>query len=740
MWVAAFIISFSSAFLLFLIQPMATRAVLPNLGGSPAVWNTAMLVFQMLLLAGYFYAFLLTRYVAPRRQPWVHLVIAMVSLTCIPLRIFIGASGEESVLHPVSTLLTALVSQLGMPFFVLASTAPLLQFWVGVSRTSLAKNPYVLYSSSNLGSMVALLGYILVMEPISTLAQQQAFWSVFYVVAIAGVALIGCFLVRLSGERKAAQKISDTTSSVEHGMAFWRTCAVWVLLAFIPSSLSLGVTTYITTDIASMPFLWVIPLTIYLLSFVDAFASKPKIVPFALRYATFAGAAMLMLIAYGKQGYTGYFVLHLIGFSLLAFAVHGFLARLKPSHDRLTTFYFCLSIGGALGGMFNSIIAPAIFRSAIEYPLSIALAVAVLTYIAQAHQEAQKFKLWHVAYCGIAVLGLSGALYLGLAQSAGMFLQAVAAFNANIFTYASLIAAVLIALAARRAPVIVTVCTLAALSTIVVGDKYAFGLKLLHQDRNFFGVQRVMESADGTYREIQHNTVIHGLQLLDAQKRLTPVSYYYLTGEAIRSLPELRHLPMGDIGLGAGSVQCFALPGQQVDLYEINPLNAEVAENKDYFTFLSDCPGSHKIILGDGRITLAGVPDHRYGILIVDAFSGDSIPAHLLTVEAMQLYMQKLVKGGVLIINTTNHHLDLWPLLAKQAEAVGAVAYGKEFTRLDKENQLFPARWVVITQSRRSLDTLLTREKDWQPLIPSPDDRTWTDQYTNLLPYFKVFR
>lgn len=729
----AFLVSFVIAFLLFVVQPMATKLVLPVLGGTPAVWNTAMLTFQILLLLGYAYAHVLAHYVAPRWQVLVHGLVALAACSVLPLNITLATS-DGMIANPIPYLVMAFVLHVGLPFFCLSATAPLLQSWVSRSSHPLAASPYVLYSASNLGSFAALIGYIVLIEPNFTLGEQRHLWSGLFVAG--AVALLG-----LGWSLKPSQPLASTADGGSAIPALhWKRCLFWVWLAFLPSSLSLGVTTYITTDIASMPLLWVLPFALYLLSFVDAFSVRPLFVGAALRLAPIMTLLGLMVYVLSVR-VTWVFPLHVLVFAVLAFALHGALAKAKPHQQHLTWFYFCLSIGGALGGVMNGLLAPMLFERTIEYPLALLLAAATSVVLLQPARwvpSARLKTLQHFAKFAMLSLGYTAVLYIVFCIGSGGWDAVAGPWNPKIVRLAfcgSVITAVLLH---RRDMLVMYGAFYAALLLMALAQQPYGDFKEMAVHRNFFGMQRVMEDSAKGVRIVVHGTTNHGVQTSDEATRLQPVSYYAHLQEVFAAANHAHPLPpVGLIGMGIGTVQCYVQPGQRVDFFEINPHMVEVAMDARYFTYLRDCPGTRRILLGDGRIRLAEQPDGYYGLVLLDAFSSDAIPVHLLTVEALQGYIHKLMPEGILAIHTTNRHINLWPLLGLQAKALGLEAYGKAFPSNDVPF-VMDTTWVVLARSPEAMARLTANSDGWQRL-DAPNGRPWTDDYTNLLPYMEMF-
>ena len=723
----AFTVSMLLAFLLFSVQPMATKMVLPALGGAPAVWNTAMLTFQLLLLAGYGYAHLLTTRFAAGKQWTIHAAVIAASFAFLPLQVVL--TSDDALLHqPIRHLVWAFLTQVGLPFFVLSATAPLLQSWVARSQHPLSQSPYVLYSASNLGSMAGLLGYVALIEPNFTLTMQSQGWSVLFVI---GAALLLFTGRRLKPDNTPAEQSHATASEGD-----WPTILLWVWLAFLPSSVSLAVTSYITTDVAAVPLLWVVPLALYLLSFVEAFRTRPLFIGPAKAIAPAMAAMGLILYGFGAHRYSQMFPIQIFIFTVLAFALHGWLAAARPVPAKLTQFYLCLSIGGALGGAFNALAAPLLFTETLEYPLS--LLAAGITALAlwakhlRMEWKAQAQMGYRVLRCMIPA---SIVLYvIGTAMD-----TSERSHMANL-SMAVCFGAMMVVLIFRR---YVPAC-LAGLvvgATLLVANITHQGSAMLFKERSFFGVWKVFDKPEENARFLMHNTTIHSAQYLKQIGKPSTLSYYTPLREVVRSLPTLRHHPMALMGLGAGTVKCLLQPGQHMDMFEIDPMVVRLAEDKAMFRYLSACDGTHHVYLGDGRIMLARQPDDRYGAIIMDAFSSDSVPAHLVTTQALSTYTQKLAKGGVLLLHTTNRHLNLWPLMAAQAKALGYVAYAKHFPADPALNSLiYTSFWVVMARDAQDIAPLLEKTDGWQKLNAEEQYRPWTDSYVNILPYLRMLR
>lgn len=730
-----FLASFIPAFLLFAVEPMATKMVLPVLGGTPAVWNTAMLTFQIFLLAGYGYAHLVSTRLEHRTQIKLHTALALVTCLLLPLMVSLPA-GEAVLEHPIYYLLRAFTFHLGLPFMMLAATAPLLQSWVSRSSHPLAKTPYVLYSASNLGSFLALLGYVALLEPLSTLNTQRWGWSLLYVLA-AGLIL---YTGHLLPPKKALKK-----KTAVHAKADWKRRALWIWLAFLPSSLMLSVTSYITTDIASVPLLWVIPLAIYLLAFVDAFRDRPLVATQLMRIAPLIGVGSIIL--YGMHLYLAEVLLiELLFFAVLTFTTNGWLAQSKPDADALTGFYFCLAVGGALGGVFNAIAAPLLFSDTYEYPLTL-LAASITGFILwqRRHGDGALNVRQHLLRLGrvmAQVAGFTGVVYLVLLRFQHLLPDVSNTVSMNglhlsgqlIVRAASLGAFMALAIQRRFIDAFYA-CVSVVVITMFAAD-HGIGQPLVFKARNFFGVEQVFQN--DTYRTMMHNTTMHGMIPVDPKAKLEPITYYYALHDVFDVLSVTHRYPLAVIGLGTGNTKCYARAGQRTDLFEINPMVVMLAEDPAYFRYLRDCPGEHRVLLGDGRVMFA-LQDAQYGAIVLDAFSSDAIPVHLITREALELYLSKLAPHGVLLVHISNRHLDLEPLLAAQAQALGLTGYAKVFQPPAGRGDVSPSNWVMLAKGQGDLAPILAAHPDWHALVAT-GERAWTDQYTNILPYLHLER
>jgi SAM-dependent methyltransferase len=718
----------TGSFLLFLTQPMIARMALPRIGGAPAVWNSAMLVYQALLLAGYAYAHGASR-LAPRRQAGLHLALFAVAALWLPI-------GLRSVIPSVNAdpalwVPWFLLSSIGPLFFVISSQAPLMQRWYALDPAR--GDPYPLYAASNLGSFAGLISYPLLVEPLLTLEQQSLLWTGGY--ALLALLVAGCALTIPSSVVEAAS-VPDTPKPRP------AVIARWILLAAVPSGLMLSTTTHLTTDIVAMPLLWALPLGLYLLSYAIAFAARRGVPDFITQIAP-----LIVLIAGGlsfADGSTSPFFAATLGLSLLfvlAVALHGELYRLRPAADHLTSFYLALSIGGALGGFFCAIVAPLLFDWAYEHPLLIVLGAFLLP---QTPLFAPLRRFWgDPARSWPWALVLIGTAFL-LSLGAGHLLQP------NIWPEQAVAASIIIAVIAILClgqPAAFAACV-AALMLSYSGWDTIRGSMSETRIRSYFGVYKVAEGNGGTSRTLTHGTTLHGLQNKIEGLEREPTTYYGPrsgVGQALLSIERLYgpNAAIGIVGLGTGTLACYAKPGQDWRFFEIDPAVVRIATDPERFTFLSSCLPDARIILGDARIQLARAEPGQLAILAVDAFSSDAVPMHLLTREALRVYGRALRPDGLLLIHISNRYLDLQPVLAANARQEGWVAAVMHHYPDEREEALLQTGsvWVALSREPDSLDRLqypgVVSISEWQPLKERPGFPGWSDDYATIIPLLK---
>jgi len=802
-----------SATLLFLVQPMFAKMVLPMLGGTPAVWNTCMVFYQAALLAGYLYAHFSTRWLGTRRQAAVHLVLLCLPWLVLPIGVAQAWTPAGDAPNPVPWLLALLTLSVGLPFFVVSASAPMLQAWFAETGHPAGKDPYFLYAASNLGSMLALIGYPTLVEPNLTLKfnfagglrsflfSQSGVWTVGY----GGLMLLtcGCAVLLWRSRRGAAAGLGATAApphKADCPEARPDTAPTaqlrlrWLVLSFAPSSMFLGVTTYISTDIAAVPLLWIIPLTLYLLSFVLVFARWPTFLSqlvrrrqpnrpwlaglfdphwifFWIQPLLVVGLAMVFFqTAAEKMGWM--ILLHLAALFVTAMICHGELAQSRPGARHLTEFYIWMSVGGVLGGIFNALVAPLMFPTVAEYPLVIAMACMLRPQLFRPRHPA--VARWLDLLLPFAVFGVL-ALLVHLER--GWNIQRpwlswqfggwdwISHLNAQVTTVTGKqygitvemailglggLAALLLALRPLRFGMAVGVVLLASHLW------FSMGSNVIYADRSFFGVMRIRreDNQPGGYKHILvHGSTNHGEQRFDPEWRHMPITYYFPTGpigEVFTRLidPNVHH-QIGITGLGTGTTAAYGKPGQRFTYYEIDPHVKRIAEDPDYFAYLSDTPAEYRIVMGDARLSLEKQrlylkdhPGEKFDLLLMDAFSSDAIPIHMITREAVALYFDVLKERGVLLVHISNRHLDLAPVVGNIAASLGLTARYRSDTwanALDKdlwdeevEEGKFASDVVLVVRDPEYLGPL-KRDGAWEEIPRDPRVGVWSDDFSNIL-------
>ena len=674
---------FLGAFLLFQIQPLIAKIVLPSFGGSSVVWSTCMLFFQVVLLLGYAYAHWLNEHLRATKQAMVHSALLVASIAVLP----IGPDAVRSVSgvdHPSWQILRLLAATIGIPYFLLSSTSPLLQAWY--ARRG-GKAPYRLYALSNLASMAALLTYPSLMEPNFTTRRQGVMWSIAY---LAFAAL--CAATAWQSARGLAK--ATATESTEVIAAAppprWPLLLLWIALAGCGSILLLSVTTYLTQDVAAIPFLWVLPLSVYLLTFIICFDS-PRLYVRPVFYPLLAVA--LGLLAYLLDHPNGVFkigwtvVLAVSALFFCCMVCHGELVRLRPHPRYLTLFYTMLSVGGAAGGVFVALVAPNVFSGYEEFPIGLGLCAVLAASLLLATHRGWVHRQWgRVLSGGVLALVVAYLVFLGI-----------------------------------------------IVHTSLAGYRVA--------RRNFYGQLRV-EDAMGdednfVHRKLLHGVINHGEQILDAKYRREPISYFcHGTGIAYAMLAGTPGVPrrIGILGLGCGTLAAYGKPGDTIRIYEINPLVLDIARSE--FTYIGDTPARVETVLGDGRLSLEREPSQQFDVLVMDAFSGDSVPVHLITLEAFRTYLRHLKPGGILAVNVSNRHLDLRPVMERGATAVGRIALFYSYEAYEEDTFCKNADWVLIAEPNVR-ETQPKLYAAGQVLEPYTGFRAWTDDFSNMLRILK---
>lgn len=716
---------FLSALLLFSVQPLFTKMVLPRLGGSPAVWSVAMVFFQSLLLGGYAYAHVLMTLKSRVAPVAIHLVLLAVAFTFLPLSISHGWA-EPPASGYAFWLLGLFAATIGLPFFALAANNPMLQAWFVRTGHPDGPDPYFLYASSNIGSFLALLSYPVLLEPMLTLHAQNVLWTWGYALLILLIGVCGVLLLRAPPMAMASCE-SDAAAPAPSWLQWGR----WVFLAAVPSGLLIAVTVHISTDVAAAPLLWVLPLSLYLLTWVLVFQSRPLLPHrwmLALQPFAIAGVVMLLVIG-GEQNLLLTLGGHQICFFVIAMASHGELARTRPPARFLTGFYVALSFGGMIGGLFAGLVAPFTFSWIAEYPILLALA-ALCRPLQPSRRGAMPLWLLTVA----AALILIALAYR--ADAAEAFLD-----HWRVWTIGSLAAMAALLVAAMRLDRL-KFAVLVALGLVLV-RVYPLDEGRVETVRSFFGVHKIVVTPGGQYHVLMHGTTIHGAEKFKADDgtplagRPEPISYYHKDGGIGRAIAAIRArkgapLRVAAIGLGAGTLACQAKPGETWKFFEIDQTMVDTARNPKYFTYLAACMPDIQPVIGDARLTFAREPDAAYDLIIVDAYSSDAIPIHLATKEAMAIYKAKLAPGGAVVMHVSNRHLELASVVIGIAAANGLTSwvYNEDSGR-DAE-YIFTTNVVVSARQPTDVGGLAS-DSLWQSMSPPPGQRVWTDDYSNVL-------
>lgn len=728
---------FLGALLLFLVQPMVGRMLLPLLGGVPAVWNTAMVFYQAALLAGYAYAHFSTKWLGVRRQAALHVAMLLLPLLVLPIAILHGWT-PPTTHNPIPWLLAALAVMVGLPFFVVSATSPLLQRWFSAGAHRHAGDPYFLYAASNCGSLLALVSYPVLVEPHLGLMQQSRWWAIGYIVLAVLTAICGVWVWRTARNPvTATEPAPSTRSAASVERLTWQRRLRWVLLALVPCSLMLSVTTYITSEVAPIPLLWVIPLGIYLLTFILVFARR-KLVPHRWMVRAFPFVVVILVTMLArvmlKSGSFVAFawpaVMHFAGLFVVAMVCHGELAKDRPSVSHLTEFYLWISAGGVLGGMFNALLAPLIFPTVIEYPVTLLLACLLMPQAASG-TASKRTRILDVALPILLGLFTAGLVVMVEHGRIGEPRLALAL---------ECVPPAVLCLFFLRRSLRFALGVLAILLTTTMALRSEIHVVL--RARSFFGTYGVELMPGAEYIHVfRHGTTMQGLQSLDPKARRIPLLYYTKAGplgETIAALPNELKQRVAAVGLGVGAAACYAEPGQHWTFYEIDPEVERIAANPKYFTYLEDCPADVKVVIGDARLSLQREPDGQFGLMILDAFNSDMIPLHLVTREALALYMRKLTPNGVLAFHITNRRLDLEPVFANLVRDAGLFALicidpatPEEWSRTGKATSW----WVVVTRNAQWLN-LLAQDPRWRLPETQAGVGLWTDDFVSV---FSVF-
>jgi hypothetical protein len=697
---------FWASALLFLLEPMFAKMILPVFGGSPAVWNTSMVFFQSTLFLAYVYSHALAGRTAAQ-SVLIHSLAVFVPLLVLPMNVRAAVNWSTVVTHPSAAVLMIAASSIGLPFFLVATTAPLLQRWFSQTVHRDASDPYFLYAASNAGSLIGLALYPCLLEPGFRTSQQALIWSIGYAVFL--VLTLAC---SLAGYRRRIPNPIPVSS--DHAVPHRTEKLLCAALAFVPASLLYGVTAQLSTDFPPIPLLWVIPLALYLLTFIVAFSTRfelfrrtRKVVP------TIIVVAMMLFLAGDNPRLWGVAGLLKLGcFALIAVAFHTELARHRPARQYLTEYYLWISAGGILGGVLNSFIAPVTFSDFWEYPLTLLLAAALLPAISFVSRRPVNLKVICSAMAVTCIVGI--AMRMGRLPFPPMLRAA------------SLAAGTIVSM---RVPLRWTAATLLLISLSLGRGNLQ---QSLYQGRSFFGRYQVNNEGGGKWHTLVHGTTVHGIERMDDPLLRTKPRSYYRAPKAV--FDALSNKPLANIaivGLGAGTMGCYSRPGQSTTFFEIDPLVEHIASDNRYFTFLSECSGPKNIVLGDARLTLSKAASRSFDLIVLDAFSSDAIPLHLLTTEAFQLYREKLTGDGLLLVHISNNYIKLSPVVAGSGGQAGYTTLLLDDLQLTKaevdEQRYRPSQWALVLPSGRAREF---EAYNWRPFTGERVD--WTDDHSSI--------
>lgn len=711
---------FLSAFLLFCFEPMVGKMMLPLLGGAAAVWITCLLFFQLMLLTGYGYAHILERYAGVRGQALTHSIMMLAVFAFLPVG-FTPPSGASASAHPSAWLLWELIKSVGLPFAVVSTTAPLLQNWLSKTPAGSARDPYFLYAISNAGSLIALLAYPLIVEPHIGVRIQSRWWLAGYA-ALTLMVLAAATLVW-----KTLRQNLPANSPTAADAPTWRLRLFWLAAALVPSALMLAVTNHILLNLASVPFLWIIPLAVYLVTFMAAFGRRIHLSPAMLsRIVPVILLVFFPFVAVSRGVETRYMwylvAIHILILLAGALLCHTALAARRPSPRHLTEFYFWIALGGALGGAFTAVVAPSIFRTVVEYPLLVAL-IAFFRESRNPDTEINGGDLILPAVLGFLVVGAS-KLMQWASVDISADLKTTIAVDAAIVLIAYLFRHRAVRFGLAMAVLVFAYRTLL--------PQFYGGSQFIHTARDFFGVKGVKFDVDTNSRRLLHGDTLHGLESLDPEFIGQPLSYYYETGpvgDVMKMLSERPQQHIGVVGLGTGSMAGWTAANRHITFFEIDPQVYDIANN--FFTFLPSCKAACDVVIGDGRLSIEQSRDGEFDLLMLDAFNSDSIPAHLVSREALQMYLKKLKPDGLLMFHVSNRFMNVEGLISaavSDASLEGRVRHD-EFQEVPLKAR---SHFVLAAKNPEAFGAIYHNE-EWQKVAQPDGIDPWTDDYSNML-------
>lgn len=722
---------FLSATLLFSVQPMFSKLVLPLLGGSSNVWNTAMVFFQSMLLLGYIYAHLISKYLDLKFQIVTHATLLLVGLLFLPLSISLNwVAPTEGT--PIFWLLGLFTVSIGVPFFAISANAPLFQSWFSKTTHQHAADPYFLYAASNAGSLLTLCAYPVFIEPNLLLDTQTSAWTIGYGLLILMILVCGGLSVLNRSKSTPSESAPDSVNAPANITITLKTALFWILLAFIPSSLMLGVTSYMTNNIASAPFLWIIPLALYLLTFVIVFMRKPiiKYTQLAWLFPTVVIAAIYFPIIKGIPHIISILVALTIYF-LIALYCHSRLVEARPQASKLTQFYIFMSLGGVLGGVFNALLAPVIFDDIYEYVLILWIAGCVIG-LTQGKPKMPAIKPIYTACAYMVVAVISVMLSVLLMENSYLtVLFLVIGFSFMITRRLGLSANA----------VLFNVATSVVLVFMLMSAEF------VHKERSFYSTikVKVQTKAGESAHAFMHGDTIHNYQLLDDENATVPLAYYAEGNTFDQVIDAVRvvksNLDVAVIGLGAGAMACFETPADNWTYFEIDPAVVKMAKNTELFSYLNRCSPNADIRVGDARMTIQGLEKGSQDVIVVDAFSSDSIPVHLVTREALAIYRDYLKEDGVIFFHTSNRVMDVSSVVARLADDIG---WDKQIISVDEFDyhpfkEFVTSSTGVIIGPANVIESLKVDKPDWNDFEAHELVKLWTDDYSSILGPIRAF-